>query len=125
VLSGVYKDPRPCLVSIRSSERFKSADFTLFRGILFFGSIGNGIFFEHLVVGHDLLGQGTGGWMLEVQSEELVKVGVALLLIFSSLHQQIQVVQLLHKLCFWSFLRFVLLENLNYLSIIFVVCQIV
>jgi hypothetical protein len=112
VLSGVYKDPRPCLVSIRSSERFKSADFTLFRGILFFGSIGNGIFFEHLVVGHDLPGQGTGGWMLEVQSEELVKVGVALLLIFSSLHQQIQVVQLLHKLCFWSFLRFVFLEIL-------------
>jgi hypothetical protein len=36
----------------------------------------NRIFFKHLeVVRHDLLSQETGGWMLEVQSDELVEDG--------------------------------------------------
>lgn len=76
------KVPRPWVVLIRC----QSTDVTLICRVVFFGSICNGLLFEQLVVRHDLLSQGSSGWMIELQSEELVKISVPLLFVFSGLH---------------------------------------
>jgi hypothetical protein len=39
-------------------------------------AVNENVLVEHLVVRHDLLSQGSSGWILEVLAEELVKVGV-------------------------------------------------